>query len=63
MGEGKGLLWSRTFWVNVFGLVGIIAVGLGYVGESEWVEIGAAGLAVANILMRLLTGEPIKGVV
>jgi len=60
---GKSLLSSKTFWLNVLGLAGMIATAFGLIGESDWVQYQAAMLAMLNIILRLFTGEPITGVV
>jgi len=61
---GKGLLRSKTFWVNA--LTGVVAV-LAAVGSISVVPVVAipwlgAGLAIANVLLRLMTKEPITSV-
>jgi hypothetical protein len=64
---GKGLLQSKTFWVNAVTL----AVSVGtylmnselFVNNPEVVAIGGAVIGGLNILLRLMTGKPITGVV
>ncbi len=61
---GKGLLRSKTFWVNL--LTGAASV-LGLVGGISVLPTPiapylVAGLAVVNILLRLITSKPIVGV-
>lgn len=60
---GKGLLWSKTFWVNL--LTGA-ASALGVVGAVPFLAPFApylvSGLAVVNIFLRLITNKPISGV-
>ena len=59
--NGKKLWWSKTFWVNF--LTGsasvLIAVsGLTILPDSISSYL-VTGLAVVNILLRLITGKPI----
>ena len=61
---GKGLFQSKTFWVNL--LMSVVSLGV-YVQDTALVAdnpqivagIGAA-IGVINIILRLLTKEPIK---
>lgn len=62
---GKGLFQSKTFWVNLLMSVASLAV---YVQDSALVSdnpqvVAAIGAAVGfvNIVLRLLTKEPIEG--
>lgn len=63
---GKRLLKSKTFWVNA--LTGLVSVGT-FLMNSEFITsnpevvavIGTV-IAVVNIVLRLVTKEPIKGV-
>lgn len=61
---GKGLLRSKTFWVNL--LTGI-AVALGAAGSIPFLPVTivpwlGAALAIANILLRVMTDKPITSV-
>jgi len=61
---GKGLLRSKTFWVNL--LTGAASV-MGAVGGISVLPTPIApylvgGLAIVNIFLRLLTNKPISGV-
>lgn len=61
---GKGLLRSKTFWVNL--LTGVASV-LGAVGGISILPAPVApylvaGLAVVNVLLRLVTKRPITSV-
>lgn len=63
---GKGLLRSKTFWVNV--LTAVVSVGT-YLTNSELlsdnpelVAIGGTIIGVANVILRLVTKEPITSV-
>ena len=53
---GKALLFSKVFWANVIAL-GVTVAGL---VDPKW---GLPVLAVLNVILRLLTTEPITGVV
>jgi hypothetical protein len=58
----KTLIESKTFWVNL--LTGAIAVG-GYltgVIPAQYQPYLIGGLAIANIVLRLITGQPIDKV-
>jgi len=61
--DGKALLTSKTFWVNVVALAGMVLQATGLVSGSDWLGYEAAALGVVNIILRLITGEPITGVV
>lgn len=60
--NGKALLQSKTFWVNILALVGMILQASGAIGGSDWLAYEAAGLGIMNIILRLVTGEPIEKV-
>ena len=49
----KSLLGSRTFWANVLGIVAV--VGSGQVGIT--IPHAPEVLAVANILLRIITKQ------
>ena len=53
---GKALLFSKTFWANLIAL-GVTIAGL---VDPKW---GLPVLAVLNVILRLLTTEPITGVI
>jgi len=53
---GKSLLTSKTFWLNVVGL----ATQLAGVVPPQY---GVPALAILNVVVRLLTKEPITGIV
>ena len=64
---GKGLLRSKTAWVNI--LTAIVSVGT-YLTDSdllannpEIVAIAGTVIGVVNVILRLVTKEPITGVV
>ena len=61
---GKGLLRSKTFWVNT--LTGAASV-LSAAGSIAFLPASvspylAGGLAIVNVLLRLFTKEPIVSV-
>ena len=63
---GKGLLRSKTFWANA--LAAAVSIGT-YLMDSdllasnpEIVAIGGTVIGVLNVLLRLVTKEPINGV-
>lgn len=63
---GKKLLRSKTFWINA--LTGVVSIGTYLVNTDfiasnpEIVAIFGVILAVVNIILRLVTKEPIKGI-
>lgn len=56
--NGKKIWKSKTFWVNLVSLVGIVyqSVSGDYVVGPE---AQAAALTVINLVLRAVTGEPI----
>lgn len=59
--NGKKWYTSKTLWVNALALAGSVALlGLG-VSTEEWAGISVTVLSVANIVLRLVTGESIEG--
>lgn len=63
---GKGLLKSKTFWVNA--LTAVVSIGT-YLSNSELlannpelVAVAGTVIGVVNVVLRLLTKEPIQGV-
>jgi hypothetical protein len=58
--EGTKAWWmSKTIWVNLIALVGSVVVALGF-DPSKWAEVSTVALAVANVVLRLITNEEIK---
>src|SRR5437667_270353 len=53
---GKALLFSKVFWANLIAL-GVTIAGL---VDPKW---GLPVLAVLNLILRLLTTEPITGII
>jgi len=60
---GKSLLASKTFWVNVLGIVGMVVTSTGWLIEADWIKYQAVALGAINVALRLYTGEPITGIV
>jgi hypothetical protein len=58
---GKGLLQSKTFWVNLItgGTLLLQTIGGMSILPGNMVPYVGAGLAVMNILLRLVTDKPI----
>jgi hypothetical protein len=61
--DPKPLLLSKTFWVNLVGLVGIVLTGLGVIADPQWVQYQAILLAAVNVALRVVTKQPIEGIV
>lgn len=63
---GKSLRTSKTFWFNV--LTAAVSVGTYLVNSDlvaqypQVVAIGGTVVGVLNVLLRLVTKEPIQGV-
>lgn len=61
--ESKHILQSKTFWANVLGLIAMVATSagldLGLTAEAQ-ASIVAGILAVVNIVLRLVTREPVR---
>mgnify|MGYP001575109014 FL=1 len=58
--EPKSWYLSRTLWVNAIAFVALVVQSLGtgfVIGAEEQVGI----LAVLNIILRLITKQPISG--
>ena len=58
---GKSLLGSKTFWVNALagGVATLTALGSITFLPAAVVPWVATALAIANILLRAITGQPI----
>ena len=60
--ESKHIFLSKIFWANVLGLVAIVATAEGVdLGLSSDVqaEIVAGILAVVNVILRMVTRQPV----
>jgi hypothetical protein len=61
--EGKHLLKSRTFWVNLVTLIVVLAGMAGrpiVVSPQEQGALVAGVLALVNIWLRTVTREPVR---
>ena len=55
--SGKKFWESKTFWVNILAIVGIVSSGLfGFEIPAEW---SVSILGVVNLVLRLATKEEI----
>lgn len=61
---GKGLLRSKTFWVNILTGAASLMTAVGGVAilPPSVSPYLAGGLAIVNVLLRLFTREPITSV-
>ena len=59
---GKSLLASKTFWVNIVAVGASIAsaFGLDFLTTEMQAQMVVGIMAVANIVLRVVTKEPIK---
>lgn len=55
---GKEWYWSKTIWFNVIALAGSVALAVG-VGDARVAEVSAMVQGAVNIILRLVTTEPI----
>ena len=58
MTEGKMWWASKTIWTNLVALIGAILLSWGY-DANQWAEIATVLLAVVNLVLRLITHEPV----
>jgi len=49
---------SKTIWTNLIALVGSVVIGFGF-DPGRWAEIATVLLAVANVVLRLVTKDEI----
>jgi hypothetical protein len=59
--EGKPFWTSKMLWVNILAVIGLVLVGrTGLdITTEQWAEISGVVLAVVNIVLRFVTGEPL----
>lgn len=58
--EGKPLIASKTLWLNIIlGLAQVLPGVAPYIPQPY----GVLALAIGNILVRLVTSQPISGVI
>jgi hypothetical protein len=56
---GKSLTASKTFWVNLLTIIAYLLNNyFGWIGLPE--EYVVVAVAFINLILRLLTGQPIK---
>ena len=62
-GQGKPIWHSRTFWINLLtAIAGVLGVFLGSDLIAEHPEVAAglvSALGVVNVILRVITGEPV----
>jgi hypothetical protein len=54
----KTFYYSKTLWVNIIALVGILAMN-GICDAEQWNVIAAGLLGAVNVVLRIVTNEPI----
>jgi threonine/homoserine efflux transporter RhtA len=50
---------SKTIWVNAIALIGSIVISQG-LDPGQWAEISTVVIAGVNVVLRLITKEPIN---
>jgi hypothetical protein len=58
MNEAKAWWTSKTIWTNLIALTGAIVVSAGF-DASNWAEISTVALAAVNVVLRMVTKDPI----
>ena len=60
--ETKKWYESKTLWFNVVAICVLVAGSFGYTGElsGDWAEAAAVILAVVNLVLRIVTKQPIS---
>ena len=46
---------SKTIWVQALGLIGMLLIGGGIIGETQWVLYVGIATQMLGILIRLVT--------
>ena len=54
---GKSWMRSKTLWINVIAVFGIVASK--YLGIEMTEDVAVSALAVINFILRLITTEPV----
>lgn len=55
----KSFAVSKTVWANLIGVVLSVLQYAGYLFPPEWNAVLPAVIAILNIILRFLTGQPI----
>uniref|UniRef100_A0A6M3XEU6 Holin n=1 Tax=viral metagenome TaxID=1070528 RepID=A0A6M3XEU6_9ZZZZ len=52
---------SKTLWFNVLAFIAAVVASFGYSGQlpAEWEQYVGVAVALANILLRLVTKQPV----
>lgn len=58
--EGKSLLLSKTFWANLVAVGIIVAQSLDIIPGGDYATLEAGILGMVNILLRIVTNQPIS---
>lgn len=60
--ETKSLIGSKTFWVNALTLIISVGGTIAGVIPPDFQPYIVGGLAIANVVLRIITGQPIDKV-
>jgi len=60
--DGKALLQSKTFYVNLVAFVIVVLQATGIVSGLDYVSLEAGALGIINVVLRLATKQPISSV-
>jgi len=61
--QAKSILSSKVFWFNIVALVGLVAASFGFnefEADPNLETYALVIVTVANILLRLVTKQPVK---